>query len=100
MNMAHAESQYSLPSKEQYFKELQQTPAISWPAIGVMILGLLVIGAASTMALSGIIPLWGGMLANGLGLYLLFSIMHEACTVTFPPTARSMTCLAVYLCCC
>ena len=43
-----------------------------------MILGLLVIGAASTMALSGIIPLWGGMLANGLGLYLLFSIMHEA----------------------
>jgi len=78
MNMAHAESQYSLPSKEQYFKELQQTPAISWPAIGVMILGLLVIGTASTMALSGIIPLWGGMLANGLGLYLLFSIMHEA----------------------
>ena len=30
------------------------------------------------MALSGSIPLWAGMLANGVGLYLLFSIMHEA----------------------
>ena len=76
--MAQAESTFSLPTKEQYFRELKQTPAISWPAMGLLLLGLSVIGGASAMALSGVIPLWVAMLANGLGLYLLFSIMHES----------------------
>ena len=76
--MGNAESNYSLPSKELYFRQLKQTPAISWPAIGLLLLGMLLIGGASTKALSGSIPLWGGMLINGVGLYFLFSIMHEA----------------------
>ena len=76
--MTHPESTFSLPSKEQYFRELKQTPAVSWPAVGLFLLGLAVIGGASSMALSGVIPLWVATLANGFGLYLVFSIMHEA----------------------
>lgn len=76
--MTDSESTFSLPSKEQYFRELKQTPAMSWPAVALFLLGLLVIGSASSMALSGGIPLWVAMLANGVGLYLLFTIMHES----------------------
>ncbi len=76
--MTHAHSTFSLPGKEQYFRELKQTPAMSWPALGSFLLGLAMIGVASSMALSGAIPLWGAMLVNGVGLYLVFSIMHES----------------------
>ena len=76
--MTHAQSAFSLPSKETYFRELKQTPAMSWPALGTFLLGLAMIGGASGMALSGAIPLWVAMLVNGVGLYLLFSMMHES----------------------
>ncbi|MFT6644853.1 MAG: beta-carotene hydroxylase, partial [Patiriisocius sp.] len=77
-HMKQAHTTYSLPNKEQYFRQLKQTPAISWPAVSLLLIGLSVIGVASTMALSGAISLWVAMLANGVGLYLLFSIMHES----------------------
>jgi beta-carotene hydroxylase len=76
--MTHSDSTFRLPNKEQYFRELKQTPDISWPAVSLFLLGLLVIVGASGMALSGDIPLWVAMLANGIGLYLLFTIMHES----------------------
>jgi beta-carotene hydroxylase len=76
--MAHSDSDFKLPNKEQYFRELKQTPAMSWPAVGFFLLGLFVIVGASGMALSGDIPLWVAMLANGIGLYFLFTIMHES----------------------
>jgi flagellar protein FlgJ len=41
MNMAHAESQYSLPSKEQYFKELQQAGYATDPAYAEKVLNVL-----------------------------------------------------------
>ncbi|MFT4727797.1 MAG: beta-carotene hydroxylase [Granulosicoccus sp.] len=69
---------FSLPNKEQYFRELKQTPAMSWPALGLLLLGLSVIGGASSMALSGTSPMWVATIANGIGLYFLFSIMHES----------------------
>jgi beta-carotene hydroxylase len=65
-------------TEEQRFHHLKQTPAISWPALGLFLLGLTIISFASSMAITDGIPLWSGMLANGLGLYLLFSIMHDA----------------------
>jgi fatty acid desaturase len=55
-----------------------KTGAISWPALGLFLLGPAIISFASGMAITDGIPLWSGMLANGLGLYLLFSIMHDA----------------------
>lgn len=76
--MTHAESTFSLPRKEQYFRELKQTPTVSWPAVGLFLLGLAMIGGASGMALSGAIPLWVAMLINGFGLYFLFTITHES----------------------
>ncbi|NKB98089.1 MAG: fatty acid desaturase [Pseudomonadales bacterium] len=65
-------------SEEQLFLKLKQTPAISWPAFGLFLLGLTIITFASSMAIAGAISLWSGMLSNGFGLYLLFSIMHDA----------------------
>jgi hypothetical protein len=76
--MTQAISTFRLPGKAQYFQELKQTPAVSWPAVGLLLLGLSMIGGASAMALSGGIPLWAAMLINGFGLYLLFTITHES----------------------
>ncbi len=75
--MPQTDNTLSLPDKERYFHRLKRTPVISWPAVFLLLLGLVLMVAASTLALQGAIPLWAGMLVNGLGLYLLFSIMHE-----------------------
>jgi len=69
---------FRIPSREQHFKKLKQTPAISWPSVVLLLMGLSVIGIASSMTLTANIPLWVAMLANGIGMYLLFSIMHES----------------------
>lgn len=74
--MTHAH--IDLPNKEQYLRQLKQTPTISWPAFGLFFLGMGMIVVASAAAVEGSLPLWGGTLINGLGLYFLFSIMHEA----------------------
>lgn len=76
--MTQSDGAFVSLSEEQRFLQLKQTPAISWPALGLLLLGLTIISFASGMAITGGIPLWSGMLANGLGLYLLFSIMHDA----------------------
>ena len=71
-------STFQLLNKEQYFRELTKTPAISWPALVLFLVALAIMASASVMTLSGAIPAWAATLANGLALYLLFSIMHEA----------------------
>ena len=76
--MTQSDGAFVSLSEEQRFRQLKQTPATSWPALGLFLLGLTIISFASGMAITDGIPLWSGMLANGLGLYLLFSIMHDA----------------------
>ena len=76
--MTQAENTFALPNSEQYFQELKRTPAMSWPALGTFLFALLLIGGASGMALTGNMPLWGAMFINGIGLYFVFTIMHEA----------------------
>ena len=73
--MVQTERTFWLPSGEQRFTELMQTPSISWPAVILLLIGLLVIGVASVAALTVAIPLWVAMLTNGFGLYLMFSII-------------------------
>ncbi len=67
-----------LPNKEEYFLELKKTPALSLPAFGLFLLGLAIVAVGSYLALTGKIPLWGAIFTNGVGLYFLFTIMHEA----------------------
>ena len=76
--MTQSDGTFASLTEEQRFHHLKRTPAISWPALGLFLLGLTIISFASSMAITDGIPLWSGMLANGLGLYLLFSIMHES----------------------
>ncbi|MFT7113202.1 MAG: hypothetical protein ACI9PC_001825, partial [Porticoccaceae bacterium] len=56
-----------LASKEEYFLELKKTPALSLPAVGLFLLGLIVMAGGSYMALTGIMPMWGATLTNGVG---------------------------------
>ncbi|MFT6122749.1 MAG: fatty acid desaturase [Pseudohongiellaceae bacterium] len=76
--MSSEEINSHLPSKEEYFLELKKTPALSLPAFGLFLLGLIIMAGGSYMSLTGKMPMWGATLTNGVGLYLLFTIMHEA----------------------
>lgn len=76
--MSSKEKTSYMPSKEEYLLELKKTPALSLPAVGLFLLGLACMGGGSYLALTGEIPLWGATLTNGFGMYLLFSIVHEA----------------------
>lgn len=52
--------------------------ATAWPTVALCV--ILVTGVATTdvLALTGVIPLWAGLIANSLLGYLAFSVAHDA----------------------
>ena len=66
----------SLNSSDAYSR--LSASGIAWPTIGLFGF-LMVAGAANVwLALTGAIPLWGGMLINAVLLYVLEHVNHEA----------------------
>ena len=65
-------------TRDLLLRELSRTPKISVPAIAYFLLGVIIISCSSILALKGYLPLWAGMIFNGFGLYLFFTIMHES----------------------
>ena len=65
-------------TKDEYFRELSDTPKISWPAIGLFVLGYGMFFSSTIAALDGRLPMWVACLINGFSLYVLFSPMHES----------------------
>ena len=66
-----------LPSKADYFRSLLQAPAIALPTVALFLVAIGVIALAWSMTLSGLWPLWVGTLANGISMYMLFSVAHD-----------------------
>ncbi|MEY8198036.1 MAG: fatty acid desaturase [Colwellia sp.] len=76
--MSNVTKNSSIPSKDEYFQELKKSPILSVPAMGLFLLGIAIMAGGSYMALINEIPMWGASLTNGLGMYMLFSIVHES----------------------
>jgi len=68
----------TVPTKDEYFRELCDTPAISWPAVFYLILGYGMFIFSCQAAVAGNIPTWVACLINGFALYVLFTPMHES----------------------
>lgn len=51
---------------------------MAWPTIGLFILSAAVLVGSTLLALDGRMPLWVGALVNGLAMYNLFSVAHDA----------------------
>lgn len=66
------------PTKDEYFRELSETPGISWPAVALFGLGYGMFIFSTIAAVHGSLPMWAACLINGFSLYVLFSPMHES----------------------
>jgi beta-carotene hydroxylase len=66
-----------LPTRDEYLRELKNTPLLSIPAFGLFLIGFGMIGWFSYLAMTGVLPYWAATLVNGVAMYFIFSPMHE-----------------------
>ncbi len=59
-------------------KRLSRAPKIAWRTIGILIYCIASFVVVDTLAVLGYLPLWAGMLINGVTAYYLFSVVHDA----------------------
>lgn len=67
-----------LINNDEAFKALKQVPFIAWPTFILLLIGLSAVGFSWYACLNGLLPLWAGMIINGLAMYTLFSPVHDA----------------------
>ncbi len=65
-------------AKDERFRKLLETPAVSWPVWTLFAIALALFIASTNAAISGTLPMWAACIINGFVLYLFFSPMHEA----------------------
>jgi fatty acid desaturase len=65
-------------TKDEYFRELSETPTVSWPALLLFVLAVTTFVASTIGGVSGTLPILASCLINGFALYLFFSPMHDA----------------------
>lgn len=66
-----------LPNGEKYLRSLLVAPKVAWPTVFLFLLAAGIMVTSWTMALTHRWPLWLGMIANGVAVYLLFSVAHD-----------------------
>lgn len=59
-------------------RDLRTPPAVSWPAVVLMVMANTAIIVASTLCFLEILPLWAGTVINALSIYLLFTPAHDS----------------------
>lgn len=65
-------------SSDQHFEQLRLAPVLALPTAALFMVSMGGIALTWYLALTGVIPLWIGAIANGLITYLLFSVIHDA----------------------
>jgi beta-carotene hydroxylase len=60
------------------FKRLTRAPAVAWPTVALWLLVTGVFIVSDTLAVTGHLPLWAGMLVNGAFGYFGFSVVHDS----------------------
>ncbi len=65
-------------NNDPQLRNLLAAPLVAWPTLLLFIGSLCVLALVDYNAVMGHIPLWLGMIINGLTIYLLFSCVHDA----------------------
>ena len=60
------------------FRAMTVGPLVAWPTVLLFIVVMLGIGTVNYQALTDHIPLWVGMILNGILIYFLFSVVHDS----------------------
>lgn len=60
------------------FKAMTVGPAIAWPTVLLFVAVMLAIASVNYLAVIGQLPLWLGMVLNGISTYFLFSVVHDS----------------------
>lgn len=63
---------------EQAFKELRQVPFIAWPTFLLLVFSFTTVAVVWYLCLTKQMPLWQGMILNGIAMYLMFSPAHDS----------------------
>jgi ring-1,2-phenylacetyl-CoA epoxidase subunit PaaE len=56
----------------------EPVPAVAWPTIALLVGTATVLALSCWLALSGVWPLWAGVLPNAVCSYLMFTVAHDA----------------------
>jgi beta-carotene hydroxylase len=57
---------------------LKSAPPVAWPTTALFIVCCSVIGLVWHAGIMGTLPLWQGMVINGIAAYFLFSVVHDS----------------------
>ena len=57
---------------------LKSAPSVAWPTVTLFVVCCAVIGAVWYAGITHRLPLWQGMLINGVAAYFLFSVVHDS----------------------
>jgi ring-1,2-phenylacetyl-CoA epoxidase subunit PaaE len=56
----------------------EPVPAVAWPTLGLLVVGLAMWGGSTALALADVWPLWVSTPINAVASYLLFTVAHDA----------------------
>jgi beta-carotene hydroxylase len=64
--------------KRQDLTRLKSAPPIAWPTVIMFLICVTVLGLVWYAGIAKILPLWAGMIINGITAYFLFSVVHDS----------------------
>jgi fatty acid desaturase len=64
--------------KSARLNRLKSAPPVAWPTVALFVACCAVIGAVWVAGIERLLPLWAGMLINGVAAYFLFSVVHDS----------------------
>lgn len=65
-------------SSNEHFEQLRKAPTLAAPTAILFVASMVGIAMVWYFAVTDVIPLWVGAIANGVITYLLFSVIHDA----------------------
>jgi beta-carotene hydroxylase len=64
--------------KQADLNKLKSAPPVAWPTVMLFILCTSILGLVWYACIQKTLPLWIGMLINGITAYFLFSVVHDS----------------------
>lgn len=66
------------PTRRRELDAITRMHGTAWPTVALCVILVTGVATSDVLALTGVIPLWAGLVANSLLGYLAFSVAHDA----------------------
>ena len=81
-------------TRRRELEQITRVQATAWPTVILCVILVTGVAASDVLALTGVIPLWAGLIANSLLGYLAFSVAHDAIQDATVPGRQPQQCAA------